>query len=67
MTEITNLPVSSIAAGNNDRKDFDSVKLEELAASIATFKTVDTFSQKALTMRPPNQQKTALPLAKSAV
>ena len=35
MTEIANIPVSSIAAGNNDRKEFDQVKLEELAASIA--------------------------------
>ena len=35
MTEIANIPVSSIAAGNNDRKEFDPVKLEELAASIA--------------------------------
>ncbi len=35
MTEITDLPVSEIAAGNNDRQDFDPAKLAELAASIA--------------------------------
>jgi ParB/RepB/Spo0J family partition protein len=35
MTEITNLSVSQIVAGNNDRREFDPVKLEELAASIA--------------------------------
>jgi ParB/RepB/Spo0J family partition protein len=34
MTEIVEIPVEQIAAGNNDRKRFDPVKLEELAASI---------------------------------
>jgi ParB/RepB/Spo0J family partition protein len=34
MTTVTNLPVSQIIPGNNDRKDFDRARLEELAASI---------------------------------
>jgi ParB family chromosome partitioning protein len=36
MSQITNVPVTRIVPGNNDRRVFDPAKLEELAASIQT-------------------------------